>query len=211
MTNKEEQRKRLVYCVDGEEIQREAAIIDALSAAEDFRETKNPVYGMQSYVSSLHLGIKPPENISDWIGKCFLDCLETRGEASMDRLMGLVVGPGGTPPFEAAALRMRDTKLFTRILQLTCHGAKIGEAVKMVCALFREKLDHDGPAIGSEVLSEETVAKQYGKWNLRQAKEEIYRQQVLPLMTAETVASLLCEYPEYSVPDHMKPLLRHSP
>jgi hypothetical protein len=208
MKRQEKVKKRLAYRVKGENVGYERSLTEAKKAALDFEETGNPVFAMQAFVSAKCLGISVPESVDQWVVDCFLKCLESGGAESLERVMGLVVRKGQTSPFEAVRRQMRDLKVFSRMAQLVCHGVGKAEAAGMVRALFCWHLDHDGPALGSEVLSVETIIKEYSKWEKREVFEEIYRAQVLPLLTGDKLSVLFAEYPAGSIPDRFKPLIR---
>jgi hypothetical protein len=174
----------------------------AKSSERQFRATKNPVYAIESFRRAQLAGKTPPKKILAWIGECFQAWHEAEGKSkqSLDSIMGLTPGRGGTPAYKAALLAERDTMLFCDIARLIRLGATMEQAAHMV---FR-KLENSGRWNKTRwrlaLPNEDSILQGYKRWPEKRKTERFYMKH-FPEWTVRSESKYLSTFP----PDSLAP------
>ena len=177
----------------------------AQSSAKRFRETKNPVYAIESFRHAQLAGKTPPKKILAWIGECFDVWYEAQGKSkqSLDYIMGLTPCRGGTPAYKAALLDERNTRLFFDIARLIRLGATMEQSAHMV---FR-KLEKSGRWNKTRwhlaLPNEDSILQGYKRWPKKRETESFYMKH-FPEWTVRSESKYLATFPPDSLAPYFK-------
>jgi hypothetical protein len=179
--------------------------------SQEFEVTGNPVYAIEAFLLARLGGRVPPENVLQWLARSFRKWLDAKGAEPLDRIMGLSVGKGGTPPYKAAMLRGRDETLYRDIVVLRLLGATIEEASHMVsrraASLPESRNGGEWPEIAAD-----TLAQKYKRWPDRRRMELFYKNVMHPNKWGpEDLRTYLEDFPTDSIPPRLRIFLRASP
>lgn len=117
------------------------SIGDIEECTQSFVTTGDFVDAMRAYCMSMELGINPPQEVIDHIGKAFFKYLfETSGAPitnqpptiSLDSLLGLKGKRGGTHPLKKKAISARNKTILERVDGLIFTGMSAKDAKKAV-------------------------------------------------------------------------------
>ena len=165
-----------------------------------YASTKNnPVFAMEVFMAFHALGLYPPLWILNWLNDAFSDYLKSKGEESLDRLLGVKRNKGQTPVIKEAAHISAEIKIMHAIgMLISMLNISIEDAATMVARKL-ENQDIKCP-------TPEVLAERYTKRGWSKAFQLI--QSSLPMLADDMKKNIIAQYPEDSIPTKLRTQLR---
>ncbi len=177
------------------------------SKTRTFRKTKNPVYALEAFLLAQQEKIEIPKSILEWLTSCFRKWHDGQAKESLDRIMGLKVGKGRTPPYKAALIDDRNEMLYEKMAVLKSLGLRLEDAAEMVSRGHEEARDWNISKWTLPTISAESLFSGYVRWSGRHTVQE-YLSEELPKWSRECVREFLSIFPSDSVSGLARETLR---
>jgi hypothetical protein len=159
----------------------------------------NSVFAMEVFVVLHAVGLYPPLWILNWLNDAFSDYLKSKGEESLDRLLGVKRNKGQTPVIKEAAHISAEIKIMHAIgMLISMLNISIEDAAIMVA----RKLESQG----IKCPTPEVLAERYTKRGWSKAFQLI--QSSLPTISDDMKKNIIAQYPEDSIPTKLKAQVR---
>ncbi len=166
------------------------------SRVTGFKETQNPILAMEAFCHSMRTGVYPPIRVLRWLEESFDVYMadqenKGRGGASLEKIMGLKKGSGGTPPYKKLLLEDRDEMLMEDMDQLMYLGASREQAAEAVTARLSET-DWNKTMDDLEDIGAETIADRHKRARREPINDDTAK--AIGLHTAEYLSDFLSRF-----------------
>jgi hypothetical protein len=176
-------------------------------SAEEFRKTRNPVLAIEVMIRAHHEQIPCPPTIC----AAFIDWLEqwhaNQGTVSLDKIIGLKVSNGKTPPYKALLLQDRNVMLFHKIAVLKAIGVKTSRAAEIACRGFEMVKDWNQSKWQLSPIDADTAMREYSKWPDRKETEALFKE-LVPKWSPKEMHGFLSQFPSDCLTLKLKDVLR---
>jgi hypothetical protein len=173
---------------------------------DEFQKTGNPVLAIEAILLANMKQIAWPQALAMVVNTWFQQWHDNQGTVSLDKIIGLKLSNGKTPPYKALLLRDRNEMLFMRVAVLRALDVKILLASEITCRGFEKFKDWNKSKWKLPPIDTDMLFKEYFKWPARKEMEAFCKQSVRQ-WSPKQMHGFLSQFPTDSLPPKLKKIL----